>query len=168
MEKWSFPSAVATSATADVVIGNNGAGLFVWASGALGVSENNLGGRTEGAGASPSGLSGFRGDIAIVNIYDFFLDASEIQDAFNRVATVPDQPDRIVLTQIAHDELGDTLTVTWESVPGTDYEAQFSTNLEDWFFLDGPFNADATETTEVLDVPPMQDIFFVRIREQGP
>jgi len=66
--------------------GGNGASLFNWGSGALGASHNNLGGRTEAGGASPAGLTQFRGEIALLNVYDTALDADEIDASFASIA----------------------------------------------------------------------------------
>ncbi len=70
----------------DVLIGGNGAVVFAYGSGGLG-GDNNLGGRTEAADVNPEGLTGFAGEIAILNIYDSILSSDDIQLAFDAVAT---------------------------------------------------------------------------------
>ncbi len=68
--------------------GGNRASLFSWGSGtgSLGGGHNNLGGRTELAGASPLGLTQFLGEIALLRVHDRALNDAEIEAAFDEVA----------------------------------------------------------------------------------
>ncbi|MDA7868632.1 hypothetical protein N9B28_02370 [bacterium] len=165
-----FGNVTTVSETAVVSIGVNGGGLFVWASGAVGVTDNNLGGRTEVADASPAGLTGFNGEIGIVNIYDSILEPDDIQAAFNRVATLGAGPSGLIVTEVSFDDASDQLTITWNSINGQSYLVEFSTSLlqEDWFELAGPFTAEGDETTKVLNLPPNQSRFFVRVLVDAP
>ncbi len=157
------------SATADIAIGTNGAGLFVWASGALG-GDINLGGRSEVAGTNPDGLTGFTGEIGLVNIYDRILAPAEIQLAFDGVATVVAPPVEIpfVITQFTG-PTNNTLTLTWNSIEGHLYDAQFSTSLtlDNWFDLSQDVTATAAETTKTFNIPPNQPAFYLRIKDFG-
>ncbi len=153
------------SETTDVIIGGNGAALFAWGSGGFG-GDNNLGGRTEEPDVTPEGLTGFAGEIAIMNIYDSVLSAEEIQEAFNTVATLGTPPPPFKITNLVRDASNSTLTVTWDSAAGTNYGAQFSRDLTEWFDLAGPFTATSDSTTETLNVPPNQLQFYVRIGQQ--
>jgi hypothetical protein len=163
-----FGNVRTASATADITIGVNGAGLFVWASGALGVSDTNLGGRTDAAGTSPSGLSGFAGEIGILNIYDRILAPAEIQLAFSAVATTVAPPVVVpfVITKV-EGPLNSTLTLTWNSIAGHLYAGEFSPNLEEWFDLNDPVNATAEQTTKTYNLPPNQSQFYIRVRDRG-
>ena len=159
-----FGNTKTASATADVLIGGNGAVLFAYGSGGLG-GDNNLGGRTEAADVNPEGLTGFAGEIGILNVYDSILEAADIQLAFDAVATaVGTPPPPFVIREITRSD--NTLTVTWDSSAGRVYGAQFSRDLTEWFDLAGPFTATGAQTTETLNVPQNQQIFFVRIAVQ--
>ena len=160
-----FGNVRTVSETADIVIGVNGGGLFVWASGAVGISDTNLGGRTDAGDASPAGLTGFTGEIGIVNIYDSILDPADIQAAFDRVATIGAGPSGLLVTDVSFNDSSDQLTVTWNSINGQSYNVQFSTSLKEaeWFQLAGPFTADSDKTTEILNLPPNRPRFFVRV-----
>lgn len=159
-----FGNVRTASETADVILGGNGATLFAYGSGGLG-GDNNLGGRTEADDVNPEGLTGFSGEIAVVNVYDRILGASDIELAFNEVATdVGTPPPAFAITELVRD--ANTLTVTWDSLDGSTYGAQFSTDLIDWFDLAGPFPGTGSSTTETLNVPPNQAQFFVRIGQQ--
>lgn len=160
-----FGNVRTASESADVIIGGNGAALFAYGSGGLG-GDNNLGGRTEAADVNPEGLTGFAGEIAIVNLYDRLLDTAEIEQAFAAVATsVGTPPPPFQITEVVLDQENNTLQLTWDSVPGNTYGAQFSTDLEEWFDFAGPFEATSEQTTETLNVPPNQPAFYVRIGE---
>jgi hypothetical protein len=160
-----FGNVRTVSETADIVIGVNGGGLFVWASGAIGTVDSNLGGRTDAGAASPTGMTGFKGEIGIVNVYNSILGTPEIQAAFDRVATIGAGPTGLAVTDISFDDAADQLTITWNSINGQSYNVQFSTSLkeEEWFQLAGPFTADSEATTEVLSLPPNRSRFFVRV-----
>jgi hypothetical protein len=159
-----FGNVRTASETADVLIGGNGAVLFAYGSGGLG-GDNNLGGRTEAADVNPEGLTGFVGEIAILNVYDSILGAEEIQEAFDAVATaVGTPPPPFAIKEVVRGD--NALTLTWDSVSGSTYGAQFSTTLDEWFDLAGPFTATGDEMTETLIVPPNQEVFFVRIGVQ--
>lgn len=151
-----FGNVRTVSETAHIVVGGNGGGLFVWASGALGASDTNLGGRTEAGDASPIGLTGFTGEIGIVNVYNRILETADIQAAFHRVATIGVGPSGLAVTEVSFDDASDQLTITWNSINGQAYLVQFSRNLkeDEWFELAGPFTADSEATTEVLNLPP--------------
>ena len=158
------------SETGDVTVGVNGSGLFVWAAAAIGNAELNLGGRTNPDGTSPAGLSGFRGEIGIVNVYDRILSPADIGEAFDRVATIGVGPAGLLVTDVIFNDPTDELTITWNSINGQDYIVEFSTSLEvnDWFELAGPFTADSASTTEVLSLPADQPRFFVRVLTAAP
>ena len=160
-----FGNVRTVSESVDVTMGGNGGGLFVWASGAVGAGVANLGGRTEAADASPIGLTGFSGEIGIVNVYDQILDDSAIGEAFDRVASIGQAPDGLAITEVSFNDAADELTITWNSIRGVSYYVEFSQNLEteDWFELDGPFLAESDQTTQVLSLPPNQSRFFVRV-----
>lgn len=155
------------SESAEVAIGGNGAGLFTWASGAIAAGHNNLGGRSEEAGVTPEGLTGFAGEIAILNIYDQVLDEAAIQQTFSRVATVTGG---LRITDIAFDEVNDQVSLTWDSVVGQNYLVQFSTNLQvdQWFELAGPFTGTGESMTQNFDLPPNQTKFFFRLALDQP
>ena len=151
--------------TADVLIGGNGAVLFAYGSDGLG-GDNNLGGRSEAADVNPEGLTGFAGEIAILNVYDTILGAADIQLTFDSVATsLGTPPPPFTVKEIVRDAIAGTLTLTWDSEAGNTYGAQFSTDLEEWFDLAGPFTATGEQTTEVIDVPN-PPVFFVRVSVQ--
>ena len=156
--------------TADVSIGVNGAGLFVWASGALGGASSLLGGSTDDPAAAPTGLTGFEGEIAILNIYDRILDETESQATFDRVATTTGGPAGLIVTDVSLDAAANELTITWNSINGQTYLVEFSTTLEsdDWNELDDPFTATSDSTTRVLSLPPNRPKFFVRVVVDTP
>jgi hypothetical protein len=156
--------------TADVTVGVNGSGLFIWAAGGIGGAEFNLGGRTDPDGTSPAGLSGFGGEIAIVNVYDRILSPADIGAAFDRVATIGVGPAGLQVTDVLFNDSSDELTITWNSISGLSYLVQFSTSLQesDWFELAGPFTADSASTTEVLSLPANRSRFFVRVLTAAP
>ncbi|MGJ8695483.1 MAG: LamG-like jellyroll fold domain-containing protein [Verrucomicrobiaceae bacterium] len=157
--------------TAAVIMGGNGAVVFAWGAGAVGGSENNLGGNTELPGATPEGLTSFLGEIAIINVYDQILDATQIKAAFDSVATITAPPagGLNAVTAIAFDGAS-TVTLTWNSQNGTTYDAEFSTSLEDgsWFPLEQVVTATANVTTHGFTIPPNQEKFFLRIIEATP
>ena len=159
-----------SSESAAVTLGGNGAGLFTWASGAVAAAEINLGGRTEAAGTSPEGLTGFAGEIAILNIYDQVLDEGAIQSAFDRVASVTSGPSGLMITDVLFDDSNDELTLTWNSINGQSYLVEFSTSLksDEWFELAGPFSATSEQTTQTLNIPPNRPEFFVRVVRDQP
>lgn len=157
--------------SAQVSVGGNGAGLFIWASGAVGTSHNNLGGRTELAGLSPEGLTGFAGEIAMVNVYDRILDETEISQAFASVATGRVGPGGLQVTEISFDEESDEVTLTWNSLNGQSYLIEFSLTLEEegWIGLDDtPIAATADQTTRTFPVPPNQEKLFFRVIVAAP
>jgi len=165
-----FGNVRTVSETADVSVGGNGGGLFSWASGAVGGDHINLGGRTEAVDASPTGLTGFEGEIGIVNIYDQILDETAIGEAFDRVATIGQAPAGLAVTAISFDDGTNQLTLTWNSINGQSYVAEFSSSMEDetWFELDDPIVADSSETTQVFGLPPNQDRLFFRVVVSAP
>lgn len=165
-----FGNVRSVSETSDVSIGVNAAGLFVWAAGPLGGASLNLGGSTDAAAAAPAGLTGFEGEIAILNIYDSVLDPADQQAAFDRVATIGSGPAGLIITDVSFNDPTDELTITWNSINGQSYLVEFSTSLqtEDWFELAGPFTADSETTTETLNLPPNQSRFFVRVIVDRP
>lgn len=154
--------------TATVVMGGNGAVAFAWGTGAIGGSENNLGGNTEIAGASPSGLTSFLGEIAIINIYDQILDATQIKAAFDSVATITAPPagGLNAITAISYDG-SDMVTLTWNSQADTSYDAEFSSDLGEFFPLEQFVVATGAETTQAFTIPPGQPKFFLRITESS-
>lgn len=153
------------SEVANVIMGGNGAVLFAWGSGGFG-GDNNLGGRTEAADVTPEGLTGFAGEIAVVNIYDRLLEAAEIQAAFDAVATLGAPPAAFRVREITRNPADSTLTLSWDAIPGETYGAQFSNDLTEWFDLAGPFSATSETVTETLNVPPNQPQFFIRIGQR--
>ncbi|MEN9022440.1 MAG: LamG-like jellyroll fold domain-containing protein [Verrucomicrobiales bacterium] len=160
-----FGNTKTASETADVLIGGNGAVVFAYGSSGLG-GDNNLGGRTEAADVNPEGLTGFAGEIAILNIYDSILSSGDIQLAFDAVATaVGTPPPAFAIREIVRDANAGTLTLTWDSVSRSTYGAQFSTDLEEWFDFAGPFTATGEQTTEIINVPKPPE-FFVRVGVQ--
>ncbi|MDA7882118.1 hypothetical protein N9A94_07405 [Akkermansiaceae bacterium] len=165
-----FGNVRTVSETADIVVGVNGGGLFVWASGVLGGASSLLGGSTDDPAAAPTGLTGFEGEIAILNIYDRILDEAESQATFDRVATTTSGPAGLIVTEVSFDDPADELTITWNSINGQSYSVEFSTSLkgDEWFELDGPFTANSDSTTEILSLPPNQDRFFVRVVVDTP
>lgn len=152
--------------TAVVIYGGNGAVLGNWGSGAVGGLELNLGGRTEAADASPEGLAGFTGETAIFNVYDRILTPEEIQSAFDAVATVslPPAGGLNAVTEITFDG-ANTVSLTWNSEAGKTYDAEFSTNLVDWFPIEQEATATEATTTSDFLIPPNQKQFFMRIVE---
>ena len=160
-----FGNVRTVSEAVDVTLGGNGAGLFIWGAGAVNVGEINLGGRTEAGDASPAGLTGFAGEIGIVNVYEQILDETAIQAAFSRVATIGVGPSGLAVTKVSFDDAADQLTITWNSINGQSYLVEFSTSLksDEWFELGGPFVADGAETTTQLTLPQNQTRFFVRV-----
>ena len=163
-----FGNVKTASEVANVILGGNGATLFAYGAGGLG-GDNNLGGRTEAADVNPEGLSSFVGEIALINIYDIVLSTSEIEEAFQAIATnvgVPPVIAPFVISQADYDAAASSLTLTWDSADGESYGAQFSTDLEEWFDLDGPFPGTGSKTTQTLTLPPNQAQFYVRIGRQ--
>ncbi|MCH1508237.1 MAG: hypothetical protein L7T84_03460, partial [Akkermansiaceae bacterium] len=160
-----FGNVRSVSEAADVTVGGNGAGLFTWASVNLGVSPSDLGGRTELPDTSPAGLTGFSGEIGIVNIYDQILDDTAIGEAFDRVATIGQAPEGLAVTAISFDDDTNQLTLTWNSINGQSYLVEFSSSLEDetWFELDDPIVAVGDETTQVFGLPPNLSKLFFRV-----
>jgi hypothetical protein len=163
-----FGNVRTASVTADVSLGGNGAGLFYWGAGALG-GDNNLGGRTELPDVNPEGLSGFAGEIGIINFYERLLSEAEIQTAFDVVATTVDPPSTIpfMITNVERDSFTNEITLTWNSIDGHLYDSEFSTNLVDWFNLNQSANAVSDETTKVFTLPPNQPQFYIRLLDIG-
>ena len=154
------------TATAVVVYGGNGAALGNWGSGAVGGLELNLGGRTEAEGASPEGLTGFSGETAIFNVYDRILTETEIQAAFDGIATIslPPAGGLNAVTGITFDG-ANTVTLTWNSEVGKTYDAEFSSDLMGWFPIEQEATATGATTTSDFIIPPNQKKFFMRIIE---
>lgn len=83
------------SASSEGVVGRGGnrASLFTWGSGLANLGNPadegggtfNLGGRTELADMSPTGLTPFTGEIALMNVYDRTFTANDVQMAFGSV-----------------------------------------------------------------------------------
>lgn len=164
-----FGNVRSVSETTDVTIGGNGGGLFVWASGGLGGASLNLGGSTDNAAVAPLGLTGFEGEIAILNIYDRILDTAEQQATFSRVARIGSGPSGLTITDITVDDQADQITLTWNSINGQSYLVQFSTDMQgEWFELAGPFTADGDSTTRQLDIPPNQSRLYFRVMVATP
>ena len=102
----------AASATANGSVGlpNGRASLFNWTNFSAGVA-----GALGGIGSEvPAGVTLFRGELALLNVYDRALDASEVENLFGRVA-IPDPgliqsfaatPDRV--------GIGEAVTLSWE------------------------------------------------------
>ncbi|MDA7917197.1 LamG domain-containing protein [Akkermansiaceae bacterium] len=157
------------SDVADVVMGGNGAAVFAWGSGGVGGDEVNLGGRTEVADTSPAGLTSFVGEIGLINIYDQILDATQIKAAFDSVATTTSPPSGgpNAVTAISFDG-ANMVTLTWNSVSGTTYDAEFSADLDNWFPLEQTIEATASETTNDFTIPADRPKFFLRIIEVTP
>ena len=163
-----FGAVRTASETAAVTMGGNGAVVFAWGSGAVGGSENNLGGNTEIADATPAGLTSFVGEIAIINVYDQLLDATQIKAAFDSVATITAPPagGLNAVTAITYDG-NDMVTLTWNSQADTSYDPAFSTDLGEFFPLEQFVVATGAETTQVFTIPPGQAKFFLRIIESS-
>ena len=157
------------SEVADVVMGGNGAVVFAWGSGGVGGDEINLGGRTEVADTSPAGLTSFVGEIGLINIYDQILDATQIKAAFDSVATTTSPPSGgpNAVTAMSYDGTN-MVTLTWNSVSGTTYDAEFSADLDNWFPLEQTIEATASETTNGFVIPADRPEFFLRIIEVTP
>ena len=100
-----------------------------------------------------------------MNIYDRVLDASEIQAAFDRIATIGVGPSGLAVTEVSFDESSDQLTITWNSIEGVSYRVEYSTSLEgdDWLDFGEIFTADDTQMTRVLDLPANRSRYFVRV-----
>jgi hypothetical protein len=162
-----FGTVRTASEVADVIIGNNGAGLLVWAAGALG-GDNNLGGRTELPDVTPAGLSGFAGEIAVVNIYGRILETADIEAAFDAVATTVAPPSLLpfAITKIEGPS-ANSVTLTWNSTVDHLYDAQFSTALQAWFDLEDTVSATESQTTKTFNIPPNQTEFYLRIIDLG-
>lgn len=148
--------------------GGNGAGLFTWASGALGATTINLGGRTEAPDALPADfdLFVFTGEIALVNIYAATLRDDQIAEAFAAVATVVAPPaDAFRITRVEFDGVTDQITLTWTSAPGVVYAIDYATNLLDWVeWTDATGAEGAAATTETIAVPGDAGAAYIRVR----
>lgn len=159
--------AVITNTTsADIFFGGNGATAFNWGTGVIGVSDNNLGGRTEAADVSPAGLSPFSGEIAIINVYNSILDETEIEDLFNSIASTS-LGQLNAITNISYNG-SNQVTLTWNSQEGVNYDLQFSSNLENWTPSGQAMVAESSETTRTFSVFPNQTKSFFRIAEVLP
>ncbi len=75
---------VTRSVTAKVSHGSNSAALFNVSGGV-----NTLGGRTELADVTPTGLTGFTGEIALLNIYDRALTPEAVEKSYQNAFTPP-------------------------------------------------------------------------------
>jgi len=164
-----FGATVSASEFADVVFGGNGATIFNYGSGGFGGNSVNLGGKTELADTDPAGLSSFIGEIAIFNVFDHILSSEEINQAFVSVApnVIPQTGEKNTITNITYDG-GNAVELTWNSLPGITYDAEFSSSMEEWFPLEQIIEATAVKTTNAFAIPSNQDRFFLRIIEVTP
>ena len=159
---------ITSTATGDVVFGGNGATAFNWGAGVIGVTENNLGGRTEAVDASPEGLTPFAGEIALINVYDRILSEAEIEATFRAVATnASSSGEQNAITNISYDGTN-LITLTWNSRNGSTYDVEISNDLSDWTPLDQEITASDSETTQNFGVLPGQKKSFFRIIEVTP
>lgn len=169
--KDTFGNTITASETADIVQGGNGAVVFNYGTGGIANGDNNLGGRTELPDQTPEGLTGFIGDIAILNIYDSILTPAEIDQAFIAVApdVTPSTGEKNAITNITYDG-ANQVSLTWRSIPGVTYDAEFSTSLksDEWFPFEQTIEATETETTANFAVPANQPRFFLRITTVAP
>jgi hypothetical protein len=150
-------------------LGGNGAVFGNWGSGGIGGEVNNLGGRTELEGQSPEGLSGFSGEIALIKVYATILSEDQIGEVFRLVAS-PSKPPAgglNAITRVDYDG-SNAVSLTWNSSAGTTYDAEFSSNLVDWFPIEQEVTATESETTSDFSIPPNQEKFFFRIIEVTP
>jgi hypothetical protein len=161
-----FGNVATASEIGNIVMGGNGAGLFIHASGGLG-GDNNLGGRTELPDMTPVGLTGFTGEIGIVNIYARILSTADIQAAFDEVATTVAQPTAIELTGLDYDATNNAFDLTWTSTVDHLYDAQTSTDGETWTALDDAIVATGDETSKSFTVPAGEDVLLLRIIDLG-
>ena len=161
-----FGNVLTASEVGNVTMGGNSAGLFIHASGILG-GEFNLGGRTELPDTTPEGLTGFTGEIGIVNIYSRILTPADIQAAFDAVATTVDPPSDtpFAITEVIRD--ANALTVTWDSIDQHLYDAETSTDGETWTPVNDTIQALGPQTTKAFTVPPGEDVLLLRIVDLG-
>ena len=136
-----------------VTRGGNGPGLFVWASGGLGGNHNNLGGRTEIEGESPDGLTNFRGEIAIVNVYEETLTAAQIEALHQEIATGGTVAPEFAITSIEYDAVSGEIMLTWNSSPGRTYTIEDSNDMVEWLELNDGLESDGAETTATVANP---------------
>ena len=122
--------------------------------------------RTELADSSPAGLSAFNGEIAILNIYNSILSPTEIDQTFTAVApdVTPQTGEKNALTHITYDG-ANQVALTWRSLTGVTYDAEFSADLVNWFPFEQTIEASETETTSNFGAPINQQRFFLRIIE---
>ncbi len=155
----------------EILIGGNGAGLFAFRGGDNS-NPNALGGHTEGVETPIPGLMNFRSEIAIVNVYDRVLSEADVITAFNRVSTGtvnPPADDSFDITAVTLDAEANTLSLTWQSVSGNTYDAQFlDTDTNEWNNLGETAVAVATTTTKAFPTPgPNASRYFLRIIDLG-
>ncbi len=164
-----FGAEVSASETANIALGGTAATLFNYGAGGAGGNTNALGGKTEAAGTDPAGLSSFTGEIAIFNVYDRILDANEITETFVQVApnVTPQTGEKNAITNITYDGATEA-SLTWNSVPGTTYDAEFSTDLINWTPFGTTTQATDISTTNPFTVPAAQPRLFLRIIEVTP
>jgi YVTN family beta-propeller protein len=95
---------------------------------------------------------------------DGFFDTTEIDSGSN-----PADPASYPIRIVSISRSGNTVTLTWESVPGTNYVVQWTANLTAgtiWNNLGAPIVA-TTETTTHTDSPPTSELRrFYRVRTE--
>ena len=149
-----------------VTRGGNGAGLFVWASGGLGGSHNNLGGRTELDGESPEGLTNFRGEIALLNFYEETLTAEQVEGLFLNIATPGAGAATFAITSITRNSTSGEVTVTWRSRTGRTYTIEDSADLATFLELNDGVESEGEQTSATLS-DPGTPLRYYRIREEN-
>ncbi len=154
------------SGLGNATIGVNGATFFNHGSGvgSIGLSETNLGGL--GGAATPAALTGFVGEIGLVNLYDVALEEEDVAIAFAAVATVS-SAEPLAISAIVLDRMANTITLTWNATAGRFYDAQFSFDLADggWIELEDAFEISTDGATRTFFIPPNQARLYFRIRE---
>ena len=154
---------VTQSVSAKITAGANVAGLFHLTGGV-----NNLGGRTELADVTPVGLSGFAGEIALLNVYDRALTAAGVTKSYQTVAgpgTNPPVTTKLTVTSFSYDAATNRITLQWDSKASGWYQAEISSDLAEWEELGVPFQATAAGEAIDFQFPAGETKNFIRIRE---
>ncbi|MES2707211.1 MAG: LamG-like jellyroll fold domain-containing protein [Verrucomicrobiota bacterium] len=152
---------VTATASVKVSQGANVGGLFHVTG-----SANNLGGRTDLADVTPEGLTGFAGEIALLNIYDRALTEAAVTRAYETVATTPTTPPvgtKPEVTSASYDASTNRITLEWNSTTTGWYQAEISSDLTEWEELGDPFQP-ATAGAATAFQFPAGPKYFIRIR----
>lgn len=155
---------VTASATAKVTHGTNPAALFRYST-----NEVSLGGRTELADVSPEGLTGFAGEIALLNIYDRALSTEAVEKAYQTsggtiVTTPPTDPVRLEVTSATYDPATNRITLAWDSQTTGWYQAEISSDLAEWTPLGEAFQPATAGAAQAFQFPEGPKN-FIRIRQ---